>query len=279
MNARLSRIVSRLSIVSVLALGAGGLAACNRASTTSTSAQATAAQAAPARGPGHRMFREIESLDLREPQREVISEIEQNLAADLAPHRETIRQVAETLASAIEEGRVDAEASAAQRAALTAAAAEARVSFAGAMNEVHDALDVDQRALLVKKLREKHERGHAPKDEAQRQAGLAKLATELALTDEQKQSIHDGIRDAVESAFPDRKERREAWEAKMKALGEAFISDDFDAEDFDLGGGAEEAIATFTQAAERAVEIGNSVLGASQRAAVAELIRARAQKI
>jgi Spy/CpxP family protein refolding chaperone len=276
----LSTALSRLSIVSVVAVSSVGVAACNRSPSTDAQAAAAQAKAAPAahRGPGYHLFRQIAKLDLRDEQREVVAEVEQNLAADLAPHRETIRQVAETLAAGIEDGRLDPEEAAAQKAALTAAADDARASFATAMNDIHDALDLDQRAELVANLRARHEHRGEQQDEAHRQAGMARFATELGLTEEQKQAIHEAVRDGVEKVFPDRKARREAWEAKMKALGDAFIGDDFDAEDFDLAEGADQAVAHFTEVAERAVEVSGKVLGPSQRIALAALIRDRASR-
>ncbi|APR79289.1 Hypothetical protein A7982_04636 [Minicystis rosea] len=278
MNRRFAHVLSRLSIVSVVAVSAAGVAACSRAPSTDTQAAAQQEKATQAaqHGPGRHMFREVEALDLRASQREAIAEVEQNLAADLAPHRETIRQVAETLAASVESGRIDAEEAAAQKAALTAAAADAKASFAAALNDVHDTLDEGQRAELVARLRAHHENPGAPRDEAHRQEAMARFATELSLTPEQKQAIHDAVRDASEKVFPDRKARREAWEAKMKAAGEAFVRDDFDAEEFDFAEGADQAIASFSQVTERAVEVSGKVLGPSQRIALAALIRDRA---
>jgi Spy/CpxP family protein refolding chaperone len=277
MKARLAHILSRLSIVSVVAVSAVGVTACSNAKTTDTQAAAQPVQAAPAahRGPGTFAFREIEALDLSDAQRETLADVEQNLAADLAPHRETMRQVAETLASSIEAGRVDPEEIAAQKAALVAAAADARASFASAMNQVHDALDQSQRADLVARLRARHDH-HGPQDEAHHQQAMAKLVTELSLTEDQKQAIHEAVRGGLEKVFPDRKVRREAWEAKSKALADAFVRDDFNAEDFDMAEGAEEAIASFSQVVEHAVDVSGKVLGPSQRVALAALIRERA---
>ncbi|MFT3770206.1 MAG: hypothetical protein QM820_32660 [Minicystis sp.] len=282
MNRRFAHVLSRLSIVSVVAVSAVGAAACSRAASTDSQAAAQQAKAAPAaqaaqRGPGNHFFREIEKLDLRASQRDALAEVEQNLAADLAPHRETIRQVAETLAGSIESGRLDPEVAAAQKAALLAAATDAKATFAAALNEVHDNLDADQRAELVARMQARHEQhARGEEGEAHRQEAMARFATELGLTSEQKQAIHEAVRDATEKAFPDRKARREAWEAKMKALGEAFVRDDFDAEEYDFAEGADQAIASFTEATERAIEVSGKILGPSQRIALAALIRDRA---
>jgi len=277
MSSRFARIVSRLSIVSVVAVSAIGAAACSRAPSTGTQAAAEPVKAAPAqRGPGYHVFREIEGLDLSDAQREAIAEVEQNLAADLAPHRETMRQVAETLAKGVESGKLDRAEAEAQKAALTAAVADVHDSIAGALDDVHDTLDQGQRADLVARLRARHEAHGKVQDEAHRQQAMARFATELGLSDDQKQAIHEAVRDASEKVFPDRKERREAWEAKMKALGDAFVRDDFNAEDFELMSGADEAIASFTQVAERAIDASGRILGPTQRLALAALIRDRA---
>src|SRR5262249_19145556 len=119
MNARFAHVLSRLSLVSVVAVSAVGVAACNNARTSAPAPVAVEQQAAPApatakHGPGYRLFRQIETLDLRADQRASVAEIEQNLAADLAPHRETVRQVAHTLASGIQNGQIDPEESQAQ---------------------------------------------------------------------------------------------------------------------------------------------------------------------
>ena len=282
MNARLSRIVSRLTLVSAVAVSAAGLAACSSARAPAKETQATTPQEVKAaRGPAHGVFRELEQLDLRDAQREALVDVEQDLAADLAPHRETIRQVAETLAAAVEVGKLDPEEAAAQRAALTAALEDANASFALAMNEVHDALDAQQRAEIVAELRAKHERrrASAPEGEAGQQNGLAKLVAALSLTPAQQQAIRDAVHEGIDKAFPERKVRREEWEQRTKALAEAFVSDDFDAEDHDMSGHAAEAIASFTSVAETAIEVSGRVLGDGQREALASMIRERADKL
>jgi hypothetical protein len=65
----------------------------------------------------------------------------------------------------------------------------------------------------------------------------------------------------------------------MKSLAEAFVRDDFDAADHDLGGHAEEAIAKLGTIAERVVDTSGKILGVSQRKVLADMIRERAQKI
>ncbi len=287
MKARFAPLLSRLSIVSVVAVSALGGAACSRASTTTAppvdetteAAEVRAStEAAPAsRGPAHHLFKQVVALDLRDDQRAAVSEIEQNLAADMAPHRETVRQVAHLLADGIETGRLDPADAAAQQAALAASIVEAKASFAGAINDVHDVLDADQRASLVAALQQEHLRHQQGRAEGEHAHGpLAMLALELGLGEEQKAALRDEIRSGVESVFPDRKAHRLEMESRMKAMAEAFVTDSFDAADFDMGPGAEQALESFTQIATHAIDVSGRVLSIEQRQTLAALIRSRA---
>ena len=64
----------------------------------------------------------------------------------------------------------------------------------------------------------------------------------------------------MDDVFPDRAARREAHEAKMKAMAAAFVTDDFDAADYDLAEHAEEAVASFVAITSKAVDLSGSVL-------------------
>ncbi|MFO0755585.1 MAG: hypothetical protein U0359_03800 [Byssovorax sp.] len=284
MKERLSRLVSRLSLVSVVSVAALGAAACNSAAPSPAAEKAAAAQtaeSAPAeKGPGYRVFRQIESLDLRADQQVALAQIEDDLSLDLLPHRETLRQVATTLAAGVEDGTLDPQEAAVQQAALEAAVADAKVTVSNAVNAIHDVLDAPQREALVQKLKEMHEQHHGRAErEAKDDAPLSKLHAAIALSDQQKQMLREAFRDGVEQIFPDRKARREAQEARMKALAEAFVSDDFDARDFDLGAGAEEGVKSFTEVANRAISVSGKVLTKSQRVMLADLVRERAGKL
>lgn len=65
----------------------------------------------------------------------------------------------------------------------------------------------------------------------------------------------------------------------MTALAEAFVTEDFDAADFDLGAGAEEGVKSFTEVANRAIAVSGEVLSRSQRKLLADLVRERAGKL
>jgi Spy/CpxP family protein refolding chaperone len=282
-KARFQNLISRVSLVSVVALSAATMTACARSTPSDGKAAVAAeAQAAPAASPEHRpgyqMFRRIEALDLRPAQRAALAEVEQNLAAELAPHRATMKSLANAMADSIESGTIDEEQSARQKEALLGVLADARAATTTAMNDVHDALDPDQRVALVAQLRAEHEARKAGKIDHDH-SPIARLAVQLGLSEDQKQALHEAVQKGADELVPSRRERREAHEAKMRALGDAFVSDAFDAADFDLASGAEDAIALFTEASTRAVEVSNRVLSSGQRRMLAEMLRARAEKI
>jgi len=295
MNARFAKVFSRLSIVTVIAASAASGAACARApsSTEPTAAAAethaaaetqapTEAQATAAsqHRPGGWLFHQVEALDLRADQRAALDDIQQNLAADLAPHREAMRQITLALADAIERGQLDDATADQQRAALVAAVSDAKASFATAINAIHDTLDAGQRVALVEQLRQQHEAHAAQRaDGAQPKHGLAKLAFELGLSEEQQAQIRDAFQKGVDEVFPDRAARREAHEAKMKAMAAAFVTDDFDAADFDLAEHAEETVGSFVAITSKAIDLSGSILTDTQRQVAANLIRARAEKL
>lgn len=191
-----------------------------------------------------------------------------------------MRQITHALADALERGQLDAATAAEHKATLLASLADIKSSFATAINGVHDTLDAGQRAALVQTLQQQHDhhaqagaQGEAPKH------GLARLAYELGLDEAQRQAIHDAIQQGVDEILPDRAARRQAHEAKMKAMAEAFVTDNFDAADYDLAEHADEALTAFVAVTSRAVEVSNTVLSDAQRQAAADLIRAHADKL
>jgi Spy/CpxP family protein refolding chaperone len=288
MNARFAHVLSRLSIVSVVAVSAVGAAACNgRASSSSSPAPVAAAsegEAAPAAAaahhPGQQIFREVRALDLADAQRAGVDDLEQNLVADLAPHRETFRQVAQFFAASVESGEIDPAQAKAHEAAVSAAILDGKASFVTAMNGLHDLLDAGQRATLVARLHDHARRGVTRDAQgAERPEGpISKLALQIGLTEDQKLALRDAVQQGADELFPDHAARRQAHEAQMKALAEAFVRDDFDAADHDLGA-PEHAVAQFTEIVSRSVDVSGRLLSASQRSVLAGLIRTRAEKL
>jgi Spy/CpxP family protein refolding chaperone len=273
--ARLSALLSSASILAVLAgcSGAPPTAAPSPAPTVAAdNAAAPGANAAtPSHGPGRHFFRQVSALDLRTEQRDEVATIQADLEAEMAPRREAVREVLLKMADAVELGQLDPAAAAEQKARLATTLAGAKATFAKAINGVHDTLDLDQRSTLVAHLEQERE-GKVNETE-HHQHGLAKVALALGLSQDQQAKLSDAFSKGLDEVFPDRKERRERWEAKMKAMKEAFLTDDFDAADFDLAEHAGDMLESSVDIASRGVDVANRVLSDGQRALAAEWIR------
>lgn len=295
---------SRLSLLTIALVTALGAAACgsDRGQTSNEPAAPAEPQAAleaadeaePAdeaadRGPGFPLLRQVEALDLRADQRAAIESIREGLHADLAPQRASAKKLAAIVADGLDAGRLDRAALDAQRAELEAGAPGAKAAIDRAANALHAALDPAQRAELVLTMRARHEerkaRGedHRGGDGHERRKGrgpLAKLAKELGLSDDQKLALRNALEAGVDELFPHRKQRRAEMEAKMALLGDAFMSDDFDAASHDLGVGSREMMLKgMSDGATLVVAAAARVLTPAQRAAAAQRLRARAEKI
>lgn len=234
-------------------------------------APATAESTAP-HGPGRWFFRQVSSLELRDEQRASIAAIQQRLRASMEPQRDLVHKALLGLADAVEAGQLDGEKASQQKIALFGALAGAKASLAEAVDGVHDTLDPAQRVALVQKLQAEH---HAGQAEGDRKQGPTKLALLLGLSEQQKEKITAAVNQGLDELFPDRKARREAWQAKMKAMGEAFVTDDFDAADYDLAEHAGEVITSSVAIASRAIDVSRSVLSAGQRRIAADYLRSR----
>jgi Spy/CpxP family protein refolding chaperone len=244
---------------------------------TETRAPAAEVQAVPRHGPARGFFRQVTTLDLRDDQQVALTAIQDKLAADMAPQHESVRQAILKMADAVELGELDATKVAEQKAILSTVLGEAKASFAVAINGVHDTLDPSQRVALVERLRQQHDANGQP--DAEHRHGLAKLAYAVGLTEQQQAKLKEALNAGLDELFPDRKTRREEWEAKMKAMGEAFVTDDFDAADFDLADHAGEAIASSVEIASRAIDVSNRVLSGGQRRLAAEWIRGKVDEL
>ena len=105
---------------------------------------------------------------------------------------------------------------------------------------------------------------------------LEKLSEDLALTPEQKEKLKTKLEAHAKTEEAQMKARMAASEKHMKAIGDAFVGDKFDAKKVGVGTQAPEMAKSMATAKVSFAETVLSVLTPDQRAKFAEHIRARA---
>lgn len=253
-------------------------------------------------------LRQVEKLDLRPEQRTALEAIASDLRLDLQPSRNEMKKLVDVYVAGVEAGKIDRQAVDAQRAVLASTAPIVKDALESAANDVHDALDEDQRAELVAMMRARRSDGNAYAEhkghcdmqenaddseraekreladgkEGGRRHGrrpLAKLADELGLSQDQQRTIHEAVQNGVDNLFPQRKEKREEMIARLTAMEDAFLTDDFDARDFDIGKDMQEMLKGAGDGATGLADLAVRVLTENQRATIAQKIRARTAKL
>jgi Spy/CpxP family protein refolding chaperone len=224
----------------------------------------------------------LEELSLRPDQRSAIEAIGTDLENETRPVRAARQDLAATLADQVAAGRIDDAAIAQKQAAVVQAVRDAKPAMQDALNRLHGALDAAQRRALVDKIRDK---GEALRDRMDERGGargvlrsrFMRLADQLELTAAQRMTIRDGLRDEFQrdrGAFDE--SRRAQARARMREVGQAFVSDSFDARALDVGRDAPDLAQKISSAVVRVVKVVEPVLTAEQRAKAASIIRTRA---
>ena len=253
-------------------------------------------------------LRQVEKLDLRPEQRTALEAISSDLRLDLQPSRNEMKKLVDVYVAGVEAGKIDRQAVEAQRAVLASTAPIVKEALENAANGVHDALDEAQRAELVAMMRARRSDGHAYAEnkghcdmeeqandseraekreladgkEGGRRHGrrpLAKLADELGLSQDQQRTIQEAVQKGIDNLFPLRAEKREEMIARLTAMEDAFLTDDFDASDFDIGKDMQEMLKGAGDGATVLADLAVRVLTENQRATIAQKIRERTAKL
>lgn len=246
------------------------------------------------KGPLGRFARVLSEMELRADQQKTVDALMADLEQKAEPIRKAKADGAKELAKQVRAGKVDRAALEAQRDAI-AKAAEAMVpAIQDAANKLHATLDADQREALIEKVREHrgHHGGgkhHGP-GEARgpgehrvgpggRMAQMKEMAERLGITEAQR----DQIRDAMKASFEQHKGEKgdmhakfEEGREKMKAFAEAFVSDSFNAKEFDFKGPLSGMMHHGGGRMLHFVETAMPILNAEQRVKLADEIEARA---
>ncbi len=266
--------LTRLTLVSLslalapLSLACGGSSA--ESPSAATSNQATKAPVAvQAHGPVKLIGEALGEVPLRTDQR---TEIEK-LAADAEARHQGGRDIHATLALAvadqIERGGIDRAALQPQIDAAVASFEKSRGADRAALERLHAILDASQRSALVDAVEDKV---HSRMEHHALKAKMEEWATDLKLTDAQKDQIRDILRDKFFEHRGEWKEGRQHGKQVLEAFrGERFVLDEI--------APPVDARAKANTMADRVVGIAQAVLPVltpEQRSLAAAKIRTRA---
>jgi Spy/CpxP family protein refolding chaperone len=216
-----------------------------------------------------------------EPQEHAaIEKIKADLHAKMEPAHAAEQALHAALADGIAAGGIDKAKVDAALAQVTATAATVHDATTDALNQLHATLTAAQRGALVDKVEAHWEVWQKANAFEQKEASgqphkgghLAKLATEIGLTQDQLDKIHATLDGAPKPAFDPQKVA-----AHVKAFGDAFRAETFDAKTLKTGGEANAHLATFGAARMvRLYEAVDPVLTADQRTKLAAILKEHA---
>jgi Spy/CpxP family protein refolding chaperone len=222
----------------------------------------------------------IDTLGVSPEQRASVEKIRSELHARMEPARAAEQSLHLVLADGVAAGGIDHVKVDAALAQLAAAAGAVHDATTDALNQLHAVLTPLQRSTLVEKV-EAHwqvwQRVNAEEQtdatgQPRKDGHLARLASEIGLTPAQV----DKIRATLAGTTAPR------WDAQgvaahLRAFGDAFRADAFDAKALTTGGGADMNLAAFGAARmARFYEVVDPVLTTDQRAALAAILREHA---
>jgi Spy/CpxP family protein refolding chaperone len=241
-------------------------------------AQLTGAPELPGPGfhPHHQALTEtVKQLKLRPDQRERLNLLIKQTQAKMAPARKARSEMLLEVAQQVRSGIVDTQRLKQQAEKLHRVARGAKPTIAAALNQLHQTLDASQRAQLVDSLPAHRFKGRMGK----RHRMIKHLVDAVGLTEDQRDQIRDVIIAAFKGNPTERLRRMGQMMQQLADAAEAFKSERFDANQFELLKGphkhGEEIMTRGVTAAQQVLPL----LTPSQRAALANLIELRAQRM
>lgn len=182
----------------------------------------------------------LDTLGVSPEQRAAVEKIRSDLHARMDPARTAEQNLEATLADGVAAGNIDTAKVDAAVAQLTTVAAAAEGASVDAMNELHKALTPPQRAALADKV-ESHwavwQNANVEETEpgSPNERRLARLAADVDLTQDQVDKIRAGLAEGMRGV--PRLDRQEIT-THLRAFGDAFRTEKFDASAFTIASGA-----------------------------------------
>jgi Spy/CpxP family protein refolding chaperone len=221
----------------------------------------------------------LDSLGVSPEQRVAVERVRRDLYARMEPARAAERDLVNTLADGLASGNIDPGDVNARVARVSVAAAAVHDATAASLNELHALLAPSQRNALIDKV-ESHwavwQRANAPDTRAGNalDGRLAMLGTELDLTPSQVDKVRATLGAGGGTTQP--LDPHDVT-AHLNAMGEAFRSEKFDAQQFRAAGDANAHMAGWgAEQMANFVEAVSPVLTEDQRAKFAAMLREHA---
>jgi hypothetical protein len=281
----------RVGIIAAALFGAGSLMACagSSANAPSSATGASADEATAGLMEHHRFHHHggvtlfiamsIDTLGVPPEKKAAVEKIRSELYARMEPASTAEQNLMTVLANGVASAKLDPATVDAAVAQVMATAASVHDASADALNELHAVLSPPERGALVDKV-ESHwaiwQRVNADDLGAtQRDDGhLARLVVDLGLTSSQIDQVRAGL--GGNAKAPARLDPLEVA-AHLRAFGDAFRSEKFDAHAFTAAGGVNGRVAGWGAAhLAQLIEAVSPVLTADQRATLAERLREHA---
>jgi Spy/CpxP family protein refolding chaperone len=272
---RLHRLAWPFLALSLAATACGSTPDAAAPEPTAVGAQAAEAQHGPASLHGL-LGESLDAIAVRPEQKQVIDQIRADLKAKAEPIAAARHELQLAVADGVAAGKVDEAALAAPMAKLTAAVDAFKPAMQDSLNKLHATLDVTQRTALVEDMKT---RVHAKRDgwKHGEHHPLKKLQAEIGLTDEQVNTLRATFKaERAEHEQGEGKAEHQAMREHMRAMGDAFVSETFDATALAAGHDAARGAGMMAGNRVRFVAQVLPVLTAEQRAKWAAQIRAKA---
>jgi Spy/CpxP family protein refolding chaperone len=220
----------------------------------------------------------LKDLDLSADQQAAVEKIRTDLLASMEPARTAEKDYDSTLADGVAAGKVDRTKVDASITKLVTQVQGAHDASLAALNQLHAALNAQQRAKLVDELHDhwekwKEAQGRDEADDKQHRSGhLLALVRELDLSQEQAEKIKASFHDKMKASPQDHGHKE--VQDHLAAFATAFKADTFDAKKVAGGKAADGHIAKWgaTRRA-RFLEAAAPVLTPDQRTKLAQTIR------
>jgi Spy/CpxP family protein refolding chaperone len=226
----------------------------------------------------------IKDLDLSADQKTAVEKVRSDLLAKMEPARAAGKDLANTLADGVAAGAVNrAKADAAVNKLVTQVQAIHDASLT-ALDQLHDALNAQQRAALVDALQAhwekwKEAQGSEELDDHQHRPGhLLGLVRDLGLTKDQAEKIKAKFHDQMKGSPQDRQHKEVS--DHLTAFATAFKADKFSAKSLTKAKAANAHVARWgATRMERFLEAAAPVLTPDQRTKLAQHIREHADRM